>query len=350
MKKWKKISVILLAMIMALAMAAPVSAAMFPIDIGTTDDGDFIQNRGGTEIGGRTVDRDMYVGRNADLTFYGELTVHGNLYILGTFRNHGTVNVDGNIFCLNYYQGNYLVKRATQNDGNGDIQYFDHGNFYNYGNISSTPYVDVNYAFIQVPTVWYCNHSSATEATCTKARVCNDCGKVLGKALGHRWKSATCTSPKKCTRCGVTSGKALGHKWSAWKTTNKATVFKKAVQTRTCTRCKKKTQTRTVGKKLKPVLKFSRSNVKIQNCGMYNIKVTMANGDSVKAVVPQNKKLVKARFGYQRNKISLYTNTRTGKTKVLVKLASGKKAYITVTVSSKYRGNNNVSVGDLFTD
>lgn len=350
MKKWKKISVILLAVIMALAMAVPVSAAMFPIDTGTTDDGDYIIGRNLTVISGFEVDRNMYISPGGSYTFYGELTVHGNLYVLGDFYNHGTINVDGNIFCLNYYQGNCLLERATQNDGNGNIQYFGHGNFYNYGNILSTPYVDANYAFIQVPTVWYCNHSSATEATCTKARVCNDCGKVLGKALGHRWKSATCTSPKKCTRCRVTSGKALGHKWSAWKTTNKATVFKKAVQTRTCTRCKKKTQTRTVGKKLKPVLKFSRSNVKIQNCGMYNIKVTMANGDSVKAVVPQNKKLVKARFGYQRNKISLYTNTRTGKTKVLVKLASGKKAYITVTVSSKYRGNSNVSVGDLFTD
>ena len=71
MKRWKKLSVILLAMIMTLAMSVPVSAAMFPIDIGYTDDGDFIQDRGGTEMSGRTVDKDMYVGRNADFTFYG---------------------------------------------------------------------------------------------------------------------------------------------------------------------------------------------------------------------------------------------------------------------------------------
>lgn len=170
MKKWKKFTVILLAAIMALAMAVPISAAMFPIDIGYTDDGDFIQNRGGTEMSGRTVDKDMYVGRNADFTFYGELTVHGNLYVLGTFRNHGTVNVDGNIFCLNYYQGNCLLERATQDDGNGNTQCFDNGNFYNYGDISSPPYVDANYAFIEVPTVWYCTHSSVSKATCTKPK------------------------------------------------------------------------------------------------------------------------------------------------------------------------------------
>ena len=43
MKKWKKFTVILLAAIMALAMAVPISAAMFPIDIGYRDVGDFIE-------------------------------------------------------------------------------------------------------------------------------------------------------------------------------------------------------------------------------------------------------------------------------------------------------------------
>ena len=33
MKRWKKFSVILLAMVLALAMSVPVSAAMFPIRV-----------------------------------------------------------------------------------------------------------------------------------------------------------------------------------------------------------------------------------------------------------------------------------------------------------------------------
>lgn len=329
MKKWKKFSVILLAMILTLAMTVPVSAAMFPIDIGYTDDGDFIQNKGGTEMSGRTVDRDMYVGRNADFTFYGELTVHGNLYVLGTFRNHGTVNVDGNIFCLNYYQGNCLLERATQDDGNGNTQCFDNGNFYNYGDISSPPYVDANYAFIEIPTVWYCTHSSVSKATCTKPKKCKDCGKVLSGALGHNWRSATCTSAKKCSRCGKTAGKALGHKWSRWKNANKATVFKKATQARICSRCKRK-QIRSVGSKLKPILKFNRRNVNMNAYGSTNVRVTLANGDRIKSARPQNRSMLTV--GITNKQINIYGNGKTGKTKILVTLASGKKGYITVTI------------------
>lgn len=343
MKRWKKFSVILLAMIMALAMAVPVSAAMFPIDIGYTDDGDFIQNRGGTEISGRTVDRNMYVGRNADLTFYGELTVHGNLYILGTFRNHGTVNVDGNIFCLNYYQGNCLLERATQDDGNGNTQCFDNGNFYNYGDISSPPYVDANYAFIEVPTVWYCTHSSVSKATCTKPKKCKDCGKVLSGALGHNWRSATCTSAKKCSRCGKTAGKALGHKWSRWKKANKATVFKKATQARICSRCKRK-QIRSVGSKLKPILKFNRRNVNMNAYSSTNVRVTLANGDRIKSAKPQNRSMLAV--GITNKQINIYGNGKAGKTKILVTLASGKKGYITVTIKKSAYAIEDP--GDLF--
>ena len=85
MKKWKKFTVILLAMILALAMSVPVSAAMFPIDIGTTDDGDYIIGRNLTVVSGFEVDRNMYISPGGSYTFYGELTVHGNLYVLGDF-------------------------------------------------------------------------------------------------------------------------------------------------------------------------------------------------------------------------------------------------------------------------
>ena len=83
MKRWKKFSVILLAMVLALAMSVPVSAAMFPIDIGTTDDGDYIIGRNLTVVSGFEVDRNMYISPGGSYTFYGELTVHGNLYVLG---------------------------------------------------------------------------------------------------------------------------------------------------------------------------------------------------------------------------------------------------------------------------
>lgn len=50
-----------------------------------------------------------------------------------------------------------------------------------------------------------------TEATCTLAKTCSDCGFVEGEALGHNYSDATCTSPSKCKRCGDKKGNALGH-------------------------------------------------------------------------------------------------------------------------------------------
>ena len=342
MKRWKKFTVILLA-IMALSMATPVSAAMFPIDIGTTDDGDYIIGRNLTAVSSFEVGRNMYISQGGSYTFYGELTVHGNLYVLGNFYNHGTINVDGNIFCLNYYQGSYLVECATQDDENSNIQCFDHGNFCNYGDISSPPYVDANYAFIQVPTVWYCTHSSVSKATCTKQKKCKDCGKVLSGSLGHSWRAATCTSAKRCSRCGKTVGKALGHKWSRWKNANKATVFKKATQARICSRCKRK-QSRSIGNKLKPLLKFNRRNVNMAAYGSTNVRVTLANGDCIKSAIPQNRSMLAVEI---RNKqINIYGKGKAGKTKILVTLASGKKDYITVEI--KKPAYTIADPGDLF--
>jgi hypothetical protein len=50
-----------------------------------------------------------------------------------------------------------------------------------------------------------------TEATCTLAKTCSDCGFVEGEALGHNYSDATCTSPSKCKRCGDKKGNAVGH-------------------------------------------------------------------------------------------------------------------------------------------
>ena len=50
-------------------------------------------------------------------------------------------------------------------------------------------------------------------ATCTKARTCEECGETKGSALGHLWTEATCLTPKTCQRCGITTGSASSHTW-----------------------------------------------------------------------------------------------------------------------------------------
>ena len=52
-------------------------------------------------------------------------------------------------------------------------------------------------------------------ATCTKASTCTRCGETRGEAKGHSWKAATCVAPKTCTVCKATEGGVKGHNWKA---------------------------------------------------------------------------------------------------------------------------------------
>ncbi len=50
-----------------------------------------------------------------------------------------------------------------------------------------------------------------SDADCTSPRTCTLCGTTRGEAKGHKWNAATCTVPKTCTVCNATEGAALGH-------------------------------------------------------------------------------------------------------------------------------------------
>lgn len=59
-----------------------------------------------------------------------------------------------------------------------------------------------------------CGHEHTfSEATCTTAKTCTDCGEIQDEALGHTWLDATCESAKTCSVCNVTEGEPLNHSW-----------------------------------------------------------------------------------------------------------------------------------------
>ena len=61
-------------------------------------------------------------------------------------------------------------------------------------------------------TMMACGHKHTfSEATCTSAKTCIDCGETEGEPLGHTWVEADCETPKTCSVCGTTEGEALGH-------------------------------------------------------------------------------------------------------------------------------------------
>ena len=198
---------------------------------------------------------------------------------------------------------------------------------------------------------------AAVEATCetagkTEGSHCTTCGKVLKAqetipvkghtAVTDAGVKATCETARKtegshCTTCGKvlkaqTTIAATGHIWSAWKTTSEATVFAAAKQQRSCTICKK-TETRTVGKKLTKVLKLNVSSISLQiKQKTTAVKVTeMAKGDSVKSWKSSDTKVVRV-AGKKNGTCTIAAGTTPGTAKITVQLASGKAARIIVKV------------------
>ena len=205
------------------------------------------------------------------------------------------------------------------------------------------------------------DHTAVTDAgvgaTCeatgkTEGSHCATCGKVLKAqetipvkghtAVTDAGVKATCETAGKtegshCTTCGKvlkaqTTIAATGHIWSAWKTTSEDTVFAAAKQQRSCTICKK-TETRTVGKKLTKVLKLNVSSISLQiKQKTTAVKVTeMAKGDSVKSWKSSDTKVVRV-AGKKNGTCTIAAGTTPGTAKITVQLASGKAARIIVKV------------------
>lgn len=318
----KKFKALLLALVLSLISVIPVSAAtLSPIQIGVTDDGDYVVGKTMQTYSYQTIDKDMYVGRNAEYAFYGKLTIKGNLYVLGTFKNHGTVNVHGDIICLNYYEGNVLVKRASNSLSDGTIQVFDHGRFYNYGDATSKSVVtDAKYAWIDPPLIYLkCEHKNRTKATCTSSSKCLDCGETLSPALGH--------------------------KWSDWKLIQKATVFEPSVKQTKCSRCGSRIKTEG-NDVLTPTGTANYKNVTLKKGqATSSVKIVgMANGDYLADVAVKNKKLIKITNVKPNGTFKISALKITGKTTIQVKLASGKTININVKVQNSSVSTTNLTV------
>lgn len=153
-----------------------------------------------------------------------------------------------------------------------------------------------------------------------------DEGKVTKKPTCAEAGEKTYT----CTVCKTTKTESIAktndHKYT-WKTIAKATVFAPAKQQGTCSVCGKKV-TRNYGKKLTATVKLNATGIRLQYKHSTNkIKVTMANGDSVKSWTSSNKRIVTVN-----NKGVITAGTISGTAKVTVTLKSGKKASLVVKV------------------
>ena len=112
-----------------------------------------------------------------------------------------------------------------------------------------------------------------------------------------------------------------------WKTISQATVFSPEVQMRTSN--KGRQEKRNVGSKLTPTIRLTAKSIKLKvKQSTSKIKAdNLANGDSIKSWESSNRKVVTVN-----NKGVIKAGKKTGKTKIIITLASGTKATINVTV------------------
>ena len=177
--------------------------------------------------------------------------------------------------------------------------------------------------------------------------ICSSPGGIYLEVTGsdhvqHMWdegvvtKKATCKNTGEktytCTVCGETKTETIAktndHKYT-WKTVSKATVFQPEKQEGICDACGD-TITRDNGTKLAATIKLNAKSIKLQKKQTTKkIKVTMANGDSIKSWKSSNKKIVTVN-----KKGVIKAGKKNGTAKITVTLASGKKATLKVKVQS----------------
>ena len=154
-----------------------------------------------------------------------------------------------------------------------------------------------------------------------------------GKVTKEATYAAAGVKTYTCTVCGATKTEKIpkiAHKAKyVWKTISKATIYQPEKQSGYCVYCKYK-QTRYYGSKLKPTIKLNTTSITLQKKQTTNVvKVTMANGDSIKSWTSSNRNIVTV----DKNGL-IRAQNRIGSAKITVTLKSGKKATLNVKVQT----------------
>lgn len=298
----------------------------------------------GTIIGADNVGG-IFGGDVAVAQAWNEYTFKNNTFAGKVSATNGT-NIGG---IIGYYRslnkfdditGNTFNDDCGTVKGIGGVEFVDTG-CETHENESGAAYFNTANGTDRLPNVQWCtwkqNHNRTDDPLGA------DADKLTKRNhVQHMWdggvvtKKATCKNTGEktytCTVCGATKTETIAktndHKYT-WKTTAKATVFAPAKQQGKCSVCGK-TVTRNYGKKLTATIRLNATSIRLQQRRSTNkIKVTMANGDSVKSWTSSNRRIATVN-----NKGVITAGRQNGTAKITVTLKSGKKASLNVKVQS----------------
>lgn len=298
----------------------------------------------GTIIGADNVGG-IFGGDVAVAQAWNEYTFKNNTFTGKVSATNGT-NIGG---IIGYYRslnkfdditGNTFNDDCGTAKGIGGVEFVDTG-CETHENESGAAYFNTANGTDGLPKVQWCawkkNHNRTDDPLGA------DADKLTKRNhVQHMWdegvvtKKATCKNTGEktytCTVCKETKTETIAktndHKYT-WKTTAKATVFAPAKQQGKCSVCGK-TVTRNYGKKLTATIRLNATSIRLQQRRSTNkIKVTMANGDSVKSWTSSNRRIATVN-----NKGVITAGRQNGTAKITVTLKSGKKASLNVKVQS----------------
>lgn len=298
----------------------------------------------GTIIGADNVGG-IFGGDVAVAQAWNEYTFKNNTFTGKVSATNGT-NIGG---IIGYYRslnkfdditGNTFNDDCGTVKGIGGVEFVDTG-CETHENESGAAYFNTANGTDGLPNVQWCtwkqNHNRTDDPLGA------DADKLTKRNhVQHMWdegivtKKATCKNTGEktytCTVCKETKTETIAktndHKYT-WKTTAKATVFAPAKQQGKCSVCGK-TVTRNYGKKLTATIRLNATSIRLQQRRSTNkIKVTMANGDSVKSWTSSNRRIAAVN-----NKGVITAGRQNGTAKITVTLKSGKRASLNVKVQS----------------
>ena len=204
----------------------------------------------------KTIEGNLYILENVDVTVDGKLTVNGNIYVWGTLTCNGRIECSGSLNCL------YLKYGSMQFSAGGN---YSGGKVYlNKGGSIGTMNVTSNWLTTNVPNP--CNNGHKwdegkiiKEATCIttgeKVYTCNVCGEIKTEEIPltdhdielQNVKDASCeengyTGDKVCKKCHqvIKEGNvipATRHSYGGFKTIIEATCEQDGEKEAVCSKC-----------------------------------------------------------------------------------------------------------------
>ena len=92
----------LLSLVVLVFMLFSLSSVSYAEVVESTDGSAYVVTGQNNTLSDQTLTKDLYIPKGCSLTTTGNVTINGNIYVFGTLRNTGVLNINQTLYCLHY--------------------------------------------------------------------------------------------------------------------------------------------------------------------------------------------------------------------------------------------------------